>query len=92
MRCTMHICYWNGGGYCVCELEVASLIPDSDSCPNFEEEAEKDDPLFSTQIQKPELEVASLIPDSDSCPNFEEEAEKDDPLFSTQIQKPEPEG
>ncbi|HOE10906.1 MAG TPA: hypothetical protein PKJ23_05730 [bacterium] len=56
MRCTMHICYWNGGGYCVCELEVASLIPDSDSCPNFEEEAEKDDPLFSTQIQKPEPE------------------------------------
>ncbi|HPA44487.1 MAG TPA: hypothetical protein PLZ55_00415 [bacterium] len=56
MRCTMYLCYWNGGGYCLCELEVASLMPDSASCPNFEEDEEKEDCSYSTLTENPESE------------------------------------
>jgi len=52
----MYLCYWNGGGYCLCELEVASLMPDSASCPNFEEDEEKEDCSYSTLTENPESE------------------------------------
>ena len=40
MRCNIYSCYWNSGDECVCELGVASLIPNSTACPNYEEEGE----------------------------------------------------
>jgi len=43
MWCNLYSCYWNDRGECICELGVASLVPNSTSCPQYEEESEDEE-------------------------------------------------